>query len=76
MLTKCFGRFICTRCGKHYVQKSTLSRHVRYECGKQNQFKCPYCPKTTRQKYDIKLHVLKIHQERRDEFEIIYRYHI
>nr|CAH7735862.1 unnamed protein product [Callosobruchus chinensis] len=31
-------------------------KHVRYECGKQNQFKCPYCPKTTRQKYDIKLH--------------------
>ncbi|CAH1964189.1 unnamed protein product [Acanthoscelides obtectus] len=59
------GRFTCPKCGKHYVQKSTLSRHLRYECGKQNQFKCPYCPKTTRQKYDIKLHVSKIHQERR-----------
>lgn len=68
------GSYICTNCGRNYVQKSTLSRHQRYECGKGNQFKCPYCPKTTRQKYDIKLHVYKMHIKKAEEFEKIYKY--
>ncbi|KAJ8958179.1 hypothetical protein NQ318_006119 [Aromia moschata] len=62
-------RFMCGVCGKYYVQKSTLYRHMRYECGKKNQFKCPFCIKTARQKYDIKLHVYKMHSDRRIEFE-------
>lgn len=68
------GKYICIDCGRIYVQKSTLSRHKRYECGKENQFKCPYCPRSTRQKYDIKLHVFKMHTSKAPEFENIYKY--
>lgn len=66
------GKFRCDVCGKYYQQKSTLYRHVKYECGKGNQFQCPYCEKSTRQKYDIKLHVLKKHFEFSLEFETFY----
>ncbi|KAH0952313.1 hypothetical protein HN011_005727 [Eciton burchellii] len=33
----------CEKCGKGYQHRGTLLRHTRHECGKEPQFKCPYC---------------------------------
>ncbi|XP_025197920.1 zinc finger protein 658B-like [Melanaphis sacchari] len=32
-------------CGKKYKFKSSLSGHLKYECGKSPMYKCPYCKK-------------------------------
>ncbi|CAK9827997.1 Longitudinals lacking protein, isoforms A/B/D/L [Anthophora retusa] len=32
------GQFGCSRCGKSYMRKDSLQRHVHWECGKEPQF--------------------------------------
>ncbi|KAG8259262.1 hypothetical protein J6590_014731 [Homalodisca vitripennis] len=36
--------FCCTACGRRYKRKQHLTGHQRFECGKEPQFACPYCP--------------------------------
>ena len=36
-------RSFCPNCNKHYSCKSALNRHLKLECGKEPQFKCPEC---------------------------------
>ncbi|XP_017799482.1 PREDICTED: zinc finger protein 260-like [Habropoda laboriosa] len=38
------GQFGCSRCGRSYMRKDSLQRHVQWECGKEPQFQCPFCP--------------------------------
>ncbi|XP_050585973.1 longitudinals lacking protein, isoforms N/O/W/X/Y-like [Bombus affinis] len=38
------GQFGCSRCGRSYMRKDSLQRHVHWECGKEPQFQCPFCP--------------------------------
>ncbi|XP_053973120.1 zinc finger protein 358-like [Hylaeus anthracinus] len=40
----------CETCGKGYQHRATLVRHTRHECGKEPQFKCPYCAHRTKQR--------------------------
>ncbi|KAK2584893.1 hypothetical protein KPH14_002489 [Odynerus spinipes] len=40
----------CEKCGKGYQHRATLLRHTRHECGKEPQFKCPYCAHRTKQR--------------------------
>ncbi|XP_073977013.1 uncharacterized protein [Rhodnius prolixus] len=35
--------YVCVNCYKRYNHSFTLYRHMRYECGKEPQFQCPYC---------------------------------
>ncbi|XP_076621687.1 zinc finger Y-chromosomal protein 1-like [Colletes latitarsis] len=35
----------CKHCDRSYMYKSTLKRHIQYECGKEKQFVCPVCHK-------------------------------
>jgi hypothetical protein len=60
-------------CNKSYKNKASLSRHVKYECGPEHKFKCIYCFKAMKQKYDLKKHVRRRHPERQLEFESIYK---
>lgn len=55
------GTFECEACGKIYKYKTGLSRHQRFECGKEPQFKCPYCSKRSHQKGTLKSHVYSKH---------------
>ncbi|XP_069702184.1 longitudinals lacking protein, isoforms H/M/V-like isoform X37 [Periplaneta americana] len=54
--------FVCATCGKWYGSRHTLRRHMRLECGKDPQFQCPLCPKKTKQKYNLILHIARSHK--------------
>jgi len=52
-------------CGRYYTgknSKSSLKRHIKYECGIDPQFKCIYCPRRFTVKTNMKRHVLLIHK--------------
>ncbi|XP_049959080.1 longitudinals lacking protein-like [Schistocerca serialis cubense] len=50
-------RYRCTQCSKTYMWKTTLARHVKYECGKPPQFQCPFCQKRSHRKSNIEQHI-------------------
>jgi uncharacterized C2H2 Zn-finger protein len=54
--------FRCTQCGKVYLRKGTLTRHLKYECGKEPQFQCPHCPLRTRHKSSLLTHIYCKHR--------------
>ncbi|RZF39474.1 hypothetical protein LSTR_LSTR000995 [Laodelphax striatellus] len=54
-------RFECSRCGKRYTWNSGLVQHLRYECGIDPKFPCPYCPYRSRRNSDLKVHIGKKH---------------
>ncbi|XP_076238078.1 zinc finger X-chromosomal protein-like [Calliopsis andreniformis] len=47
----------CETCGKGYQHRATLVRHTRHECGKEPQFKCPYCAHRTKQRGNLYQHI-------------------
>ncbi|XP_039284601.1 longitudinals lacking protein isoform X6 [Nilaparvata lugens] len=52
----------CPTCNKLYSSQHTLRRHVRLECNKEPQFQCPYCPRKTKQRYNLMLHIARAHK--------------
>ncbi|XP_073977086.1 longitudinals lacking protein, isoforms A/B/D/L-like [Rhodnius prolixus] len=55
------GRYICVACNRSYKYKRGLNQHVRFECGKAPQEKCPYCPYKAKLKYAVKSHLALKH---------------
>ncbi|KAH0952452.1 hypothetical protein HN011_012354 [Eciton burchellii] len=53
--------FVCQFCGKGYVWKISLCRHLREECGKPPQFKCEYCRKQFKQRSSFRRHMTNQH---------------
>jgi len=54
--------FECKKCGRMYVTKSSLKKHVEVICGKPPQFKCDRCnQRTFKQKGNYELHLLRVH---------------
>ncbi|EZA51248.1 Gastrula zinc finger protein XlCGF57.1 [Ooceraea biroi] len=51
----------CEKCGKGYQHRGTLLRHTRHECGKEPQFKCPYCTRRTKQRGNLYQHIRTNH---------------
>ncbi|XP_017787394.1 PREDICTED: zinc finger X-chromosomal protein-like [Habropoda laboriosa] len=51
----------CGTCGKGYQHRATLVRHTRHECGKEPQFKCPYCVHRTKQRGNLYQHIRTNH---------------
>lgn len=49
--------FPCDTCGNVYSYKTSLARHVRFECGKAPQFKCPFCEHRTKHKSSLTTHI-------------------
>lgn len=55
-------RFACTVCReKMYKYRHDLVRHQRYECGKEPQFQCLFCPYKAKQKSTLKTHMALKH---------------
>jgi len=54
--------FQCTQCGKVYMSKGNLTRHLKFECGKEPQFQCPHCPLRTKHKSSLLTHIYCKHR--------------
>uniref|UniRef100_A0A6P7FDK5 Zinc finger protein 718-like n=1 Tax=Diabrotica virgifera virgifera TaxID=50390 RepID=A0A6P7FDK5_DIAVI len=59
----------CSKCGRVYNLKGSLNRHKKYECVGATPFKCFYCPRTAKHKYNLLNHVVRLHPERAEEFK-------
>lgn len=57
------GVFSCKTCGKVYRWRRTLLYHVRFECGKEPMFQCPYCPLRSKRKGNISAHIKYLHRK-------------
>ncbi|XP_026291472.1 zinc finger protein 32-like [Frankliniella occidentalis] len=51
----------CQGCGRVYSQRSSLYRHRKYECGKEPQFQCPYCPHRAKLRGNLDTHIRGTH---------------
>ncbi|XP_071634181.1 uncharacterized protein [Temnothorax longispinosus] len=69
---KLVGRFACSRCGRSYRRKDSLKRHEHWECGKEPQFKCPFCPKRSKLKSNWQRHIRKWHTDKVDMEEYLH----
>lgn len=47
----------CPNCGKSYTWKETLMRHMRLECGKVPNIRCPLCPMKFKRKDQLQSHM-------------------
>lgn len=54
--------FVCNVCGRTYKLKSSLRNHQKWECGKEPQFKCPYCSYKAKQKMHMARHMERMHR--------------
>lgn len=52
----------CMDCGRGYQLRTSLLNHLKYECGKDPQFKCPQCDYRSKLKGNIKGHVKRKHK--------------
>lgn len=56
------GPEICTHCGRGYQLRTSLLNHLKYECGKDPQFKCSECDYRSKLKGNIKGHMKRKHK--------------
>lgn len=42
---------------RSYKHKASLRTHQRFECGKEPQFKCPFCRYSAKRKTSLKKHL-------------------
>ncbi|XP_055918381.1 zinc finger protein with KRAB and SCAN domains 5-like [Eupeodes corollae] len=55
-------RYPCVTCGKSYLRKAHLKRHMRNECiDVPPKFCCEICPSKYRRNEDLKRHMSKVH---------------
>jgi len=60
-------RFPCPNrnCGRVFNWKRNLTRHLKYECGVQPRFKCPYCDYYGKLKGNVSKHLIRRHKNRK-----------
>ena len=51
----------CEACGRSYNYRSSYYCHRKYECGKEPQFQCPYCPHRSKHKKNLNQHIRRRH---------------
>lgn len=57
------SQYFCPNCGKNYTYHSSLYRHLRYECGRDPEFICPFCPHKTKRKSSLQGHISNRHPD-------------
>lgn len=57
-------RFRCPDCTRSYKYRKGLSQHMKYECGKEPQFHCPFltCQYRARVKGNLTNHIKAVHK--------------
>ncbi|XP_065162277.1 longitudinals lacking protein, isoforms A/B/D/L isoform X4 [Atheta coriaria] len=58
------GNFKCSQCDRTYIRKDSLQRHLNYECGKEPQFQCPFCPQKCKRKSHQIRHIKRQHKDK------------
>lgn len=58
------GNFACFQCGRSYIRKDSLQRHLNYECGIEPQFQCPFCPQKCKRKAHQIRHITRQHKDK------------
>ncbi|XP_044737191.1 longitudinals lacking protein isoform X25 [Chrysoperla carnea] len=53
--------YSCQKCNRLYKYKNNLYRHLRFECGIEPQFECPYCLYKFKQKDNLNSHIYSKH---------------
>ncbi|GFG35038.1 hypothetical protein Cfor_07641 [Coptotermes formosanus] len=53
--------YACPRCTKKYKFRTSLYRHLKFECGKEPSFRCPHCSYMTKQKAPMQRHIRHTH---------------
>ena len=51
----------CSRCGKVYQTKGSLTRHLKFECTSVKLFNCGHCDYSTKHPYDVVTHCKRRH---------------
>ncbi|EZA51259.1 Longitudinals lacking protein, isoforms A/B/D/L [Ooceraea biroi] len=54
-------KFPCPNCPSAFGQKPSLTRHLKYECGQEPRFQCPYCHFRSKKTSDVYSHVRRKH---------------
>ncbi|XP_015109618.1 longitudinals lacking protein isoform X24 [Diachasma alloeum] len=55
------NRHGCAKCGKSYKRRTHLIRHLKYTCGGERAFQCPYCDQDFRQRARTWIHIRNHH---------------
>lgn len=63
------SNFHCSHCGKKYLHKKTLRRHMLYDCGTRPRFSCSMCGLRVRRRYTLTRHLVAVHCVQRHEAE-------
>lgn len=53
--------FNCPKCGRRFTVKGNMTRHLKYECGQEPQFQCPYCEFRSKQTSNVMSHIRTRH---------------
>ncbi|XP_026677885.1 gastrula zinc finger protein xFG20-1-like [Diaphorina citri] len=54
-------RYLCDSCDRTYSNRSSLKRHMNYECGKLPAFPCTLCSYATKRKTSLASHYYRKH---------------
>lgn len=55
----------CPKCNQRYSSPAHLKRHLKYECGLEAQFSCPYCFYRAKRKDNLHAHIARKHSKER-----------
>lgn len=56
------GRYTCPNCPRKYIHKTSLIKHLKFECGVNPKFFCLFCKKYFKQPNNFKLHMATAHK--------------
>lgn len=60
---KVAGSFKCPTCDSKYKRSDCMMRHFKYECGQTPRFTCPYCKYRCKQKGNLTVHLMRLHNQ-------------
>ncbi|XP_014207152.1 longitudinals lacking protein isoform X3 [Copidosoma floridanum] len=55
--------FVCPRCNNVFTRKNNLYNHLKFQCGQNPRFSCPYCPYRTKHASNVRTHVKRLHPD-------------